>query len=615
MVRGSIPIETVRRIQESIDIVDVVSHYLTLRKSGQNYVGLCPFHHEKTPSFVVSQTKQLFHCFGCGAGGDVFGFLMKADSLNFPEAVRDLGERTGISIPLSSSPPENPTESTLIESLLKIHQEAVNYYHRLLLDHSEAELARHYLEGRGIHRETVQAFMLGYALPQWDGLLKYLKRQGGSPDQIERAGLAVLREDSTGHYDRFRDRLIFPIRNLQGKVIAFGGRILPAHQSAPSAPGGGLTGGNTPLPKYLNSPETPLYIKGQHLYALDKARGAASQAGTLVIVEGYLDALAAHQAGIQNVAATLGTALTPEHLHLIRRFARRVILVFDPDLAGVRAALRTVELFLNSGVNAQVVTLPEGEDPDSFIRKQGPEAFKELLSKPSGLLEFALHQMVAKVSKKTLEEKLGIIEEVLPVLGKISNHVERSHYLKWVADQLQVREGDLGQELTHHLRQSKKVHKQEAPPTLKGRQFPIEEEMIIKLLLQGQVKADTLRGRVHEQDFTDPRLGHLFTLAMDNCQEGGELQIRELLNATQHGDEINLLVSAWSLQELACDDYEKTVEDCLQSLHAKRLGRELREMEERIRRAEQEADREAVQLLQQGVLSLKRQMLLTQQGH
>lgn len=616
MVKGSIPVETVRKIQDSADIVDVISHYITLKKSGQNYIGLCPFHQEKTPSFVVSPPKQLFHCFGCGAGGDIFGFLMKADSVNFPEAVRVLGEKTGISIPTACPPPEDLPESASRESLLKIHEAAAEYYHQLLLNHPGAGVAQHYLESRGVNRETVQTFMLGYALPQWDGLLKHLQRLGWLPDQIERAGLAILREGTTGHYDRFRDRLIFPIRNLQGRVIAFGGRVLPDHQ--PSASGGGsseLSGGGSPLPKYLNSPETPLYTKGQHLYALDKARVAASQGDGLVIVEGYLDALAAHQSGIQNVAATLGTALTYEHLHLIRRFTRKVILVFDPDLAGIRAALKTVEIFLNSGVTVQVVMVPEGEDPDSFIKKHGAEALKELLSKPMGLLDFALHQMVSKANKKTIEEKLKIIEEVLPVLAKISNLVERSHYLRWVADQLQVREGDLGQELAHHLRQSKKGQRQEPLSIHKSPQFPIEEEMLIKLLLQGRVKADTLRGRVQQGDFTDSRLGQIFTLALNVVQEEGDLKLLGLLQAPQVDAQINQIVSALALQELACDDYERTVQDCLQAVRVKQLGRELIEMEERIRRAEQEADGEAIRTLQRGVISIKRQILLTQQGH
>jgi len=240
MARSSIPVETVRRIQDNADIVDVVSRYLTLRKRGQNYVGLCPFHHEKTPSFVVSSSKQLFHCFGCGSGGDVFGFLMKVDSLTFPEAVKILGERIGIPVTLPLVHGDESSEIALKkESLFKIHQEAADYYHDLLLNHPAAKITRDYLDERRVRGETIKDFLLGYALPQWDGLFKYLRHHGWSPDQIEQAGLILSREDGTGYYDRFRDRLIFPIRNLQGKVIAFGGRVLPRNQSN--------------LPKYLNS--------------------------------------------------------------------------------------------------------------------------------------------------------------------------------------------------------------------------------------------------------------------------------------------------------------------------------------------------------------------------
>jgi DNA primase len=606
MPRGSIPDETVRRIQEHIDIVDLVSHYLTLRKQGQNYVGLCPFHHEKTPSFVVSPAKQLFHCFGCGVGGDVFGFLMKADSLSFPEAIRTLGERAGISIPQPSAPAKDPLEVSSQESLLKIQQAAADYYHDLLLNHPGSKNARDYLKHRGVQPETVKNFMLGYALPLWDGLLKHLQGRGCSPGEIEKAGLAILREDGKGHYDRFRERIIFPIRNLQGKIIAFGGRIF------------GTVAQDTSLPKYMNSPETPLYTKGHHLFGLDRARSGVTQTGNLMIVEGYLDTLAAHQAGFQNAAATLGTALTLEHLHLIRRFARNVILVFDPDLAGVRAALRTVDLFMSSGVHAQVVTLPQGEDPDSFIKNHGSAAFQDLLSKSVGLLDFALQQIVSNASKKTIEEKLRIVEEVLPILAKIPNHVERSHYLKWVADQLGVQERDLGMELARSLKQSKKVPKQE--PFLTPRvapQFPAEEEMLLKLLLQGRVNVSVLQDRVQSGDFSDPRLGQLFTLAQATAQEGGKVQLRELLKETPPDSDINHLVSAWSLQELSCENYEKTAQDCVQKLYEKRFARENREIEEKIRKAEQEGDQQTVSTLlarQQEALSRKRQILLAQQG-
>ena len=595
MSRGSIPDETVRRIQEHIDIVDVVSHYLTLKKRGQNYVGLCPFHHEKTPSFVVSPAKQLFHCFGCGAGGDVFGFLMKADSLAFPEAVRVLAERAGISVAPPSASAQDSAEISSKESILKIQQAAADYYHDLLLNHPGAKNAREYLKQRAVQPETINNFLLGYSLPLWDGLLKHLQGCGWSPGEIEQAGLAIIREDGKGHYDRFRDRIIFPIRNLQGKIIAFGGRIY------------GTTGHDGSLPKYMNSPETALYTKGHHLFALDKARRGVTQSGSLVIVEGYLDALAAHQAGISNVVATLGTALTPEHLHLVRRFTHKVILVFDPDLAGIRAALRTVDLFISSGVHAQVVLLPGREDPDSFIRNHGSEAFKDLLSKSVGLLDFALRQIVSNASKKTLEEKLRIVDEVLPVLANIPNHVERSHYLIWVADQLGVQERDLGMELARSLKQSKKVPKGEAFLTIKATpQYPAEEEMLIKLLLQGKVRVDVLQGRVQPNDFTDPRMGQLFTHILAAAHHGSEVQIREILKTVPPDDEMNHLISAWSLQELACEEYEKTAQDCAQKLYKKRRFREDRKMEERIQQAEQEGDWETVRALQQGILVSKK---------
>jgi DNA primase len=613
MGKTSIPAETVRRIQDAVDIVDVVSHYVTLRKRGQHYSGLCPFHQEKTPSFTVSPTKQLFHCFGCGEGGDVFGFVMKADALNFPEAVRALAEKAGISIASPPSPSEGSKESISKEFFLKLHHQAAAYYHALLLNHSAAQGARNYLRERGIQKETIEAFMLGYALPQWNGLIRHLQQQGWMPDQLEKGGLAIQREDKKGYYDRFRDRILFPIQNLQGKIIAFGGRILPSPQPSADDRSALSSEGGSAFPKYLNSPETPIFTKGRHLYALDRARHAASKEGSLIIVEGYLDALAAHQAGIHHVVATLGTALSSEHLHLIRRMTQRVILIFDPDLAGVRAALRTVELFLNSGVNAYVVALPAGEDPDSFIHKHGAQEFRELLAKPVGLLDFALEQIVAKADKRTLEDQLRIMKEVLPILAKMSNLVERSHYLRWVADQLKIREDDLRQELVLHLKQPRRAQKQELPLTPKGSPFPIDEEMFIKLLLQGRIRAHAFQTQIQEKDFTIPRLGRLFGLALEISGEG-EMQILELLKATEEDKEMQQIVSSWTLQELACDDYDKTAQDCVLAIQSKRLGHELKGMEEQIRKAEQMADQDAIRTLQQGVLSLKRQIVLAQKG-
>ncbi len=447
-------------------------------------------------------------------------------------------------------------------------------------------------------------------MPRWDALLSHLVGKGWPQARIRDAGLAVLKEDGSGQYDRFRDRIIFPVRNLRGKVIAFGGRIIPR----PAEAGGTRSSDNQP--KYLNSPETPLFQKGHHLFALDRAIGAVKSAEGLIIVEGYLDALSAHEAGIGNVAATLGTALTSEHLHLIRRFTRNAVLLFDSDEAGIRAALRSVELFLGSNLKASVVMLPEGEDPDSLIRQRGAEAFKAELSKQTGLLDFAIQCLVGRSAKATIQEKLKVVESVLPLLALISNPVERSHYLRQVADALHVHERDLGQELSRHIKTGRKRKSPPQPPQGEVISYPSEERFLIKLLLQGKIAVHQVQSELSSEDFMDPRVSRIYEILVQGSGAEGmsESRLVELLRQTQDQLELSELISAWSLEELECDDYEKTVQDCLSRIKTKRMERELQALEERIRLKERESDREAVKTLQEGVLTLKKKILNCRQG-
>ena len=305
--------DIISRVRDSVDIVDLVSGYVSLKKTGKNHTGLCPFHAEKTPSFSVNSDKQIFHCFGCGAGGDVFKFIELQEGLNFPEAVRKLAGQAGIPLPADSvfRGPDKRTEGER-KALLQIVAEAAEYY-RKELDGPAGNTARAYLKKRGVSEQVVKDFALGYARAEWDGLLRYLKQKGYAPGQMERAGLIVKRSEGEGHYDRFRGRLMFPIRDISGNVIAFGGRVM-----------------DDSLPKYLNSSETPLYSKSNTLYCLDMAKEQGRRQGYFIIVEGYLDAIACHQYGVRNAVATLGTALTEGHLRLMRRIAEKLVLIFGP---------------------------------------------------------------------------------------------------------------------------------------------------------------------------------------------------------------------------------------------------------------------------------------------
>ncbi len=368
-----IPEEKIEEIKNAADIVEVVSDYVLLKKTGKNYSGLCPFHTEKDASFTVSPAKQIFHCFGCNTGGNVFNFLIRHDGVSFPEAVRLLARRYGIDLPerkMSQAMREQISER---EKLLAINRMAMDYYHWNLLHESYGKQAMAYLKKRAMAPSIIDRFQLGYARDAWDGLRNYLQNKRVPVELIEKSGLVIPRKSGTGYYDRFRERIVFPIYNLNKQVVGFGGRVL-----------------DESLPKYLNSPETPVYSKSKSLYGLHLARNKCRETRTVYIVEGYFDLLALHQYGVENAGATLGTALTTEHIHMIKGFAEKVILVFDGDDAGIQASLRSVGIFIEKGMQARVMLLPKGHDPDSFMRKYGLEAFKALAAKSRSVIMFIM---------------------------------------------------------------------------------------------------------------------------------------------------------------------------------------------------------------------------------
>ncbi|MBM2838705.1 MAG: primase [Deltaproteobacteria bacterium] len=354
---GSIPEELIDEIKERVNITDVVSEYVSLKKVGANHKGLCPFHSEKTPSFTVNEGKQIFYCFGCGAGGNVITFLMKASGMTFPDTVTELAKRAGVTIPEASgrfAPQKNDRQ----EALYKINDSAASFYHSLL---SESEKAKSYLKKRGLKEETINDYKVGYGGEGWDSLYAFLSKKGLSLTLADELGL-IIPKKSGGYYDRFRGRVIFPISDIHGRVIGFGGRSIDGSE-----------------PKYLNSSESVLFKKSDSLYGITVARRWIKESDEALIVEGYMDLLSLHEAGIKNSVATLGTALTAGHLRLIKRLSSNIVTVFDADQAGVKATLRSIDLFITEGVNATVLTMPEGHDPDTFVREKGIEGFKKAI--------------------------------------------------------------------------------------------------------------------------------------------------------------------------------------------------------------------------------------------
>jgi DNA primase len=419
VVSRRIPDETVQDVLNRIDIIDVIGDYVTLTQRGANAKGLCPFHQEKTPSFTVSPSKGLFYCFGCQASGNAVRFIMMSEHITFPEAVRMLADRYGIRIPEE----RDSKQDSELQQLQRLHQAAVAFFVQCLARDPGAQAARDYCRTRQLSRPVVERFALGYAPNAWELLGREMQRQGYEQELLIRSGLVAARDNRPGVYDRFRHRLMFPIHDRQGRPIAFGGRLLEGGEAQQA-------------PKYLNSPETPIFHKNRTLYGFHLAKQAVRQHGQVIIVEGYTDVIACHRQGVTHAVGTLGTALTESHVNMLKGLSKDVVLVFDGDTAGGKAAERGIGLFLDAGVRVRVVTLPEGEDPDSFLRQHSGETFLQRVAEAQSFLEFLLSRMGRFSDLRTPTGRADCVARVVPMLKKIDSEVERWGYMIQLAEHL-----------------------------------------------------------------------------------------------------------------------------------------------------------------------------------
>jgi DNA primase len=420
----------VDQVRAAADIVKIVGDYVQLRKAGASYKGLCPFHQEKTPSFNVHPVKQIFHCFGCGKGGDVFKFVMEIDSLPFPEALRRVAEKVGIRIEERAGEETYDANTKLRASLLKLHEIAGRYFAAQLGATAEGRMARAYLLDRGISDEVVGRFRLGYAPGDGQGLFRQLAGTDFDKETLEKSGLILYDAERQRPYDRFRRRIIYPIANDSGKVVAFAGRALGDDQ-----------------PKYLNSPETAIYTKSRLLYHLDRAAQATRKLDYAILVEGYMDCIAVASSGIENVVASCGTSLTEGQIRLLGRYTRRVVVNYDPDSAGMAATERSLALLLEAGFEAKVLALPAGLDPDEFIRKRGAAAYGELLKTAPSYLDYLTERAAKTHDIQTPEGKVAAVNAVLPYLAKVPNPILREELASRLAERLRVDERLLRGEL------------------------------------------------------------------------------------------------------------------------------------------------------------------------
>lgn len=505
---SSIPEEKISEVKNAVDIVDIVSESVILKKAGKNFLGLCPFHSEKTPSFSVSPEKQIFHCFGCGAGGNVFTFVMKHHGLSFPETVRSLARRSGISLPEREMTEAQKREFTEREKLLRVNRIAQEYF-RQLLSGSHGSNATAYLGSRGIDEPTRERFGLGYAPGAWDGLVRQLRRQRVPLEIAEKAGLIIAKKDRPGYYDRFRDRLMFPIADIGGQIVGFGGRIIGKGE-----------------PKYLNSPETPVFNKRRVLYGLMGARQACRRERAVFIVEGYMDVIRLQAGGIENAVATLGTALTPDHLRALKGHVGQgqMILVFDADPAGIQAAHRSLDLFFQEHANfakgevftdrqadTRILILPEGHDPDSFVREFGAARFREAAEKAKGIIAFLMDAAVA-AHGLTSEGKVRIVDALQGPLSRINDPVARSVYIKDLAERLDIQETAIRRKLESAGSRGAVPAGRKIDPAHDGRkvgggprEHRLERQILTMMLQYPPIGGEVRRRRVVER-FRDPAL-------------------------------------------------------------------------------------------------------------
>ncbi|HSR68905.1 MAG TPA: DNA primase [Acidobacteriota bacterium] len=509
----------VEQLRNSVSIVDFINRYLPLKKSGKDHGALCPFHSEKTPSFWVSEEKQIYKCFGCGEGGDVFSFVMKMENMSFPEAVRFLAESAGVPLPRSAGGGDSK-EIRRKQRLLKLADWVSRLFQEALKSQGGTNAASRYLRQREIAPETISRFGMGYA-PQGNWLLQQLRAQGFSNQEAVACGLA--KENERGVYSYFRDRVIFPIRDVTGRTIAFGGRILGEGK-----------------PKYLNSPDSALYNKSRHLYGLDVARDAIRREEEVILVEGYFDCVVPHQFGFENVVASLGTSLTDEQAKVLARYASRVVLNYDPDFAGAKAALRSIEMLMGEGLQVKVIGLPEGSDPDTFIRRRGKEAYSKMVEEAEPFLDYLLRHLSGQhEAPESPRGKQEIVTQVLPYLLLVSDKIERAEHLSRLAQRLRIEERLVWSELRQYSGRRKGDGAPPREPALSIDLATRSEKILLAAALNPDWRPAVLksvdRGLFKGLD-TEP----VFSLIMDLNEKNVEPDITRLRSKLEAGPLLDL---------------------------------------------------------------------------
>ncbi|MCX8116732.1 MAG: DNA primase [Desulfobacterota bacterium] len=594
MTNGFLSPEKIGEIRNRASLLEVVSDYVSLKKAGRNFKGLCPFHAEKTPSFMVNEEKQIFHCFGCGEGGDVFAFLMKAGHLTFVEAARELAKRYGVALPRSEPSRAAWKEGAKRETLFQINQMAADYFHDLLVRRREGEEGRDYLAQRGVSQEVIQEYRLGYASAQWEGLVEHLREKKAPLELAWEVGL-ILPKRKEGWYDAFRRRIIFPILDLQKRVVGFGGRALGDGQ-----------------PKYLNSPDSTVYHKGEVLYGLHVARRFIPDRQGAILVEGYFDLLTLHQYGYSQAVATLGTALTAQQIRILKRYTEMLFLVYDSDRPGLQAMLRTLPLLLEEEMLARVVLLPPGEDPDSFLKKGNRGLFEERLARAPFLLDFFFDWLMGLYDPRSIEGRVKIAKEGMAMVQRIQEPVRRALYVRALAERLDLKEEDLLKAVRSVL--PPKAPSQGGSREASGSPLPKSEETLIRLMIQHPESIPVISREGILKEFESPLLKRMGEQLESIYQRKGRLELSEVVGEVE--EELRERLCHYAFEEGGewNEASKRILKDCIEKIRRKKLSQDEKDLLRRIQEAERRNTEELEGLLRRRQELARQKELLRSMG-
>jgi DNA primase len=581
-------------LRRQADIVRIVQDYVTLKKAGANWVAPCPFHKETKPSFSVNPAKEMFFCFGCHKGGSVYTFVMEIERVTFPEAIKIVAEKSGMPLPKMIDDGRFEARQRDSDQVIELNQWALAWWEDQLKSKSgPARGVREYLKERGISEETIKTFRLGFAPDSWEALSTHLRQKGAAQEQLETSGLVVKKDDG-GSYDRFRGRLIFPVFDAQGKPIAFGGRTLEPEGE----------------PKYLNSPETPAYTKGRHLFGLNLTRDEIRRNGFAILVEGYLDLIIPYQFGVRNVVASLGTALTPEQVKLIGRFARKVVVNYDGDRAGVQAAKRAIETILAEDLEVKVLVLPDNADPDDFIRKHGVTEYQQRRGEAQPHIQFVIDQAVRDRNLHSPGDKAAAVEETLPFVRAVPSRIQKREYFDIAMDALRV-QPDQRRELWQRIRSGASTDAatvQEMAKRSPASQPTVAEERLLALLLASEELRKIVLPRLEPNYFEGLATAPIFRTVISLDKEDKEIGFDSLSKATADDAHVSELLARLMMTERAesFDEALAAADSCLDALRLTKLDRDIDELGSEKSDAERAGDSEKLNRLAMDQLDLQK---------